>query len=355
MEKILNILLIFLIVLYKNIMYWPMVTSKFLYALIIIIAITAFLSFGNKKIKKKHFLYMLLLAMFLTFAVVHSESANLLFPILILFSFYNVKDSYRNIAKYYFYALLFCFIMTIFLNLIGVLPSYNITRFFVVRYSLGYIHPNFVYLYFFFICISGYYAFNNSKAFLLSTIPFALILYKLSLTRTGIACYSILLILAFIYNKIDVYKLAKITKYLFFLLTIITIVSVKLYDNNILSQIDLLFSGRLSNYSYFIKNGLLTSPIGHISFNTSIYTIDNFFLVLFYDYGYIGYIIYSILNFISIKKNSNDKKFIICMFVFLVYGICDSNTIVTSINFLIPLQLLILFDKKQGGVMIEKN
>ena len=39
MEKILNILLIFLIVLYKNIMYWPMVTSKFLYALIIIIAI----------------------------------------------------------------------------------------------------------------------------------------------------------------------------------------------------------------------------------------------------------------------------------------------------------------------------
>ena len=63
MEKILNILLIFLIVLYKNIMYWPMVTSKFLYALIIIIAITAFLSFGNKKIKKKHFLYMLLLAM----------------------------------------------------------------------------------------------------------------------------------------------------------------------------------------------------------------------------------------------------------------------------------------------------
>lgn len=357
MEKKLNIILIFLIVLYKNIMYWPMVTTQFLYILIIIIGIITFLTFSTKKIMKRHFLYMVLLFAFLAFAVFHSESANLLFPILILLSFYNVKDSYKNIAKYYFFSLLICFTLSIILNLIGVIPSHNITRFYVIRYSLGYIHPGFVYLYFLFICISGYYAFNNSKYFLLSTIPFALIFYKLSLSRTGIACYIILLFLVFIYKKKDTSRLANFTEYLFFILTIITLVSVKLYDNQVLSQIDLLFSGRLSNYSYFINNGLLTSPFGHMNFSTTLYTIDNLFLVLFYDYGYIGYIIYSILNFISIKKNKYDKKFIICMLVFLVYGICDSNTIVTSINFLIPMQLLIIFNKNntKEGVLIEKN
>lgn len=356
MEKKLNILLVFLIVLYKNIMYWPMVTNKMLYLLIFIIGIFSLLSFSRKSLVKKQFMFMITLIVILIYAVFHSESANLLFPIFILFSFYNQKNAYKDIAKYYFFSLIICLAMTMLLNGIGVLPSYNITRSYIIRYSLGYIHPGFVYLYFLFICVSGYYAFNNDKKLMLILTPFALLFYKLSLSRTGIVCFLILLILSIFYQNRDAIKFSKLTKYLFFILTILTIVSVKLYDNQVLTQIDFLFSGRLANFSYFINNGLLTNPFGKMNFSTTLYTIDNLFLVLFYDYGYIGYILYGLLTFISIKKNITDKKFIICMFVFLIYGMCDSNTIVTSINFLIPIQLLIIFDnsKKKGGDLVEK-
>ncbi|MDD3392079.1 MAG: hypothetical protein PHE54_00805 [Bacilli bacterium] len=357
MTKKLNILLIFLIVLYKNIMYWPMITNGFLYMLIIIMGIVTFFACSKKTLQKKHLIFIITLSVLLAVAVFHSESANLLFPILILFSFYNEKDSYKQIAKNYFYSLLICFLLTIFLNKIGILPSYNITRYNIIRYSLGYIHPNFVFLYFFFICISGYYAFDNQKLFVLITLPFAILFYNFSLSRTGIACYYILIFLIFIYKNNNYHLLNKISKYLFYILTILTIIFVMLYNQNIFVQLDFLLSGRLANWSYFIKNGLLSSPIGKIHFSSTTYTIDNFFLVLFYDYGYVGYVIYSILNFISIKKNEADKKFLICMVSFLIYGLCDSNTIVTSINFLLPLQLIIIFNKnnKSGDDLIEES
>ena len=356
MEKVLNILLIFLIVLYKNIMYWPNMTNSILYGLIMIIMLLTFLSLLNKKINKNKFFVMTIITIIMAIAVFHTGSANLFFPVLILFAFYNFDNAYQKLSKYYFFSLLICFCSTILLNIIGILPSYNITRYYNIRYSLGYIHPGFVFLYFFFLFLSGYYYFKNTKKFILFTIPFAIIFYCLSLSRTGIICYFIFIFLVYYYQKRDVKKISNIVVYLFFILTAITIVSVKLYENYGLTQLDFLFSGRLFNYLYFIKNGLLTSPFGGINFGTTLYTIDNFFLVLFYDYGYVGYIIYGILSVIAIKKNINDKKFIICIFVFLIYGICDSNTIVSSINFLIPLQLMIIFnDKLIGRDDVEKN
>lgn len=350
--KLQKFLLVFCIVMYKSIMYFPFVNNFMLYGLICFIIFLTFLMIFKKKFKRSTFLKFVIFFIFSIFAIINTISVNLLFPILLVLVF--EKSEYKIIAKYFLISLSFFFILTIFLNLVGILPSYNRIRFNQIRYSLGFTYPGFVGLYLFFIFLSIFIAYDHEKRNMLLVAPIALIFYKLSLARAGLVGYLCLLLYAFLPKKIiNSKKFKTIVKYAFPVLTIAVIVTVSLYQRYGLEELNALSSGRLLHYSVYIQNGLLTSPFGSVKIEG--YTIDNYYLSFFYDHGYFGYIIWLVLNHISIKR-IYDSKLLYGLFAIFLYGLFDSNAVVTSINFMITLQLLFLLNNgKEGDLNGKEN
>lgn len=339
--------IVFLIVLYKAIMYYPFINNYILYSLIILICLLTFFEIYFKKFQKNFFVKFVILLFFCLLSILNTASVNFLFPILLIM-LYDKKE-YKILSKYFFLSLIFCFIMTIFLNLIGILPSYNGIRFGEVRYSLGFQYPGFVGLYFFAICLSAYIAFDNEKRNMLIALPFSILFYKLSLSRAGLLGYICLVISSFLPKKVFLSsKLKQIIKAMFPICTIIVIIVVNLYVKYGWNELNDLFSGRLIHYYQYIKQGLLTKPFG--SQPIPGYTIDNYFLYFFYDYGFVGYFIYLLLNHLSIRK-IDDYKLLLVLLSIYIYGLFDSNIVVTSINPVITIQLLYIISKKNEEVL----
>lgn len=350
--KLQKFLLIFCIVMYKSIMYFPFVNDFMLYGLIIFITFLTFLMIFEKKFKKSTFLKTIIIFILCIFAIINTISVNFLFPVLLVLVF--EKDEYKLVAKYFWISLSFFFILTIFLNLVGILPSYNRIRYGQIRYSLGFSYPGFVGLYLFFIFLSLFVAYDREKRNMILMAPIALIFYKLSLSRAGLLGYLCLLIYAFIPKKIiNSKKFKTIVKYAFPALTIVVIMMVVLYQKYGLEKLNDLFSGRLLHYNVYIQNGVLTRPFGSMKIEG--YTIDNYYLSFFYDLGYFGYIIWLFLNHMSIKR-IDDSKLLYGLLAIFLYGLFDSNAVVTSVNFMITIQLLFLLNKgKEGDLNGKEN
>lgn len=343
-NKMIDFIIVFLVVMYKYIMYFPFVTNSMLYALILVILLLSFVSIFNSKFRKNDFLKIVFLLVLSLLAIFNTQSVNMIFPLILAMIFY--KKDLKDLAKYFFISLVIGFLLTVLLNFVGILPSHNINRYGIPRYSLGFIHPGFVFLYFIFICLSAYVAFDNEKKVALWTLPFALILYKLSLSRTGLFSYFIFLAGIFFKRMKDKKTFKFAVRHMFPILTVVTILATILNDYSNFELLDSFFSGRLTNYMVYIENGLLTNPIGMDIIRN--YTIDNYYLYFFLDYGYIGYFIWLIFNYFSMKKMNVNSKYMFAMFIVFVYGICDSNVVVTSINFMLTIQFIYLIrsDKK---------
>ena len=328
----LRFLLVFLIVLYKGIMYYPFINNHILYLLIIIIAVTTIIIIYRKKYSHRKFIQITILLLIATIAAFFVQSANLLFPVVILLIF--DKSEYKTIAKYFFISLVFVFLLTIILNLTDIIPSYRCGE---IRYSLGFPYPGFIGLYSFFIFLSAFIAFAHEKRNMVLSLPIALFLYKISLSRAGLIGYLCLLVMAFLPSKlIKTKKFKNLVKLAFPLLTIVIVALTYAFTQGGLVELNEAMSGRLLHYSQYIKTGLLVRPFGSSAIEG--YTIDNYFLYFFYDYGFIGYIAWLILNHKSIN-NMNDPKLLCAMLPIFFYGLFDSNAIVTSINPMISIQV----------------
>lgn len=336
-------------------MYYSFVSPKFLYLTIILITVFVFIRILNQSYRKNT-LFKIVIALFISLlAVANTISVNLLFPILLILIYYGDDNVVQKLAQDFFWSLLFWFLTTIVLNLFNILPDHNVYRYGIVRHSLGFPYPGFVGLYFLFIAISAYLAFKNGKKIILYFLPFAILFYKLSLARAGFVSYIMLLIVAYLPDKIRESKILKIiTKYMFPMFTIAVIAITIMYSKYDLSLLNKLSSNRLLHYYMYISNGLLVNPFGFAKLDS--YTIDNYYLYFFYDYGYIGYIVWLIINHISMRKICQNSKLLIVMISIFIYGLFDSNAIVTSINLVITIQIMCLFnDENMGVVSHEKN
>ena len=330
--------IIFLAILFKYLLNVG-ISQKYLYILIAIMMILTLISLCSKRLTKNQLLKVLIFFFISAYFVIVNKDVNFLISFLLALVCFT-KDE-RQFIKVFFVSSIILYIITIVLGYLKILEPHNLYRVtedeIKIRYSLGFTHPNSVFLFFLPIAFISYYL--CGEKFLCKIILFvsSFILYMASGCRTGFAIIIMLLFLNVIINERNKIKFKKILPYLFIVCTAVsTFIAIKYGDdmNNIITRI-------LSNRPYFWKkyadNGLLFTLVGNQEVEE--YFIDNFYILLLVKYGIIGYIVYMYLYFKSLKIMQPDKKILIITFLFLIYGLFESNVIVGSIQFVFALQL----------------
>ena len=356
-------ILVFLIVLYKAIMYYPGMNNMILYAIVLLAILIGTVTCRNKRFTKKSFSRILLISLLFLLSIINTESANFVFIILIVLNF--DKKGIKELLKYFAVSIAICMGITILLNLLNIIPSNNLIRYeeygenvnyaktsYATRYSLGFLHPGFVGVYVFFLTLSYYCYTKNKKKFLL-TLPLVILMYMLCKSRSLLVSYVFLWGLILISERIQTDKLRKIAKYSFVCLTIISILAALAYSKYKMEPLNIIFSGRLEHYYAYIKNGLLVHPFG--SEWISGYTIDNFFLYWFFDFGFVGYTIMLFLITKSVSKIDN-KVVLLAILSMYLYGLFDSTVAISNINpFMSILFIYLVNDTKAKNDLIRPN
>lgn len=367
-DSISKFIVVFLCVIYKILIASTIceTNSIEIYSIIIAFFSVATFSIFNKKFNKKFFYNICIFVIFGIISIFKLVSVNYIFPIVIAIVFYdkeNQENSYKMLIMDFLVSLIVGFLLVITLYKIGILQSNNLIRFkngqVITRYSLGFSHPAFVGLYFTFILLA-YYCLNKMNwinCFLMSIL--SILIYKICDSRTTLVCDILFIILLIINNnKFIMNIIRKSLPYLFVALTVFTILSVKLFKNYQLSFLDDVFSNRLTIYIDLIENrNILKTPFGIKLMEDII--LDNYYLTIFMYFGYLGYILWAIFYYITSKQIIKNNILSIVQLIILIYGVADSNVIVTSINFMISIQFLILLynknDNKKIGNIVEKN
>ena len=342
LEKI----VIFLAILFKYLLNAG-IPQNYLYILIIVMMVLTLLSLYNKKMSKHQLLKCLFFLLISSYFVIVNKDVNFLISFLLALVCYT-KDE-NQFIKVFFISSLILYISTIVLGSLNVLESHNLYRFtddeVKIRYSLGFIHPNTVFLFFLPIAFAGYYLYGEKLTYKIILLISSFILYILSGSRTGFIIVLLLLVLNIIIQKKNVLKFKKILPYLFIAFTVLSIFIGIKYGNDTNNVITKALSNRPYFWNLYIENNLMFSLIGNQEIEG--YFIDNFYILLLVGYGIIGYLIYMYLYYKSLKIMKPNKKIIIIIFLFLIYGLFESNTIIASIQFIFALQLkeLITYSK----------
>lgn len=347
--KILDIIIIFLGILFKYLLCYG-INQTILYALLALICIITIINIYNLKVKKKELIKIMLFLIISIFFVILKRDVN--FLISFLFSIIIIRKDDKSFIKVFFFSSLILFTLTIFLSWVGILESNNLVRYkkeiLIIRYSLGFEHPNTVFLYFLPLALGGYYLYNNKVSYYILLILSSSILYNLCDSRTGYICTLSIILFHFIVTP----KLLKKKTFQFILnhsiliLTIFTILIAVLYGNDKTNLISSMFSGRPYYLNYYIQNGLIFTLLG--TNLTKGYVLDNFYIHMLVQLGIIGYLIYYQIYKEGIKKINYEKKIIVILIIFLIYGLLETNVIIGSINFIFPILIKNLIINYKG-------
>ena len=262
------------------------------YSLLILCVLFAIVDIINKKINKKRLIPIFLLAIVSAIYVIFYQDVNFLISFLLMLICLKKNDA--SFIKSFFYSSIILFLSVIVLNILGILEPHNMVRYIdgkrTIRYSLGFIHPNNVFMFYLPIVLCGYYLYKNSVKYIVIISVCSIILYKLSLCRTGFYCVCLLLILSFFKKYLDKKNIKCIFKLLPIILTIFSIFVAIEYGYSIDNNISKMFSGRPFFWKYLIDNNLLFNFFGKNS--SYVINIDNFYIFLLSELGIIGYSIY---------------------------------------------------------------
>lgn len=347
----LNFICVLLCVIYKVLLATNIVTtsSTVIYIIILMFFGFALLSIIKKNMFKDDLFKFAVLILLGGYTIIKIESVNYIFPVIIALIYYdkaNKSQSIKRLISDFFVSLVSCFIIVIILNFLDIIPSHDLIRFkgskIIIRKSLGFSHPAFVGLYFTFIMFSFFVNHNINNKRLIFFLVLSIIIYKITDSRTTLICDLIFLIfLIFKDNNIFKKNLQKISPYIFLSLMLFTLLSVRLYINYNMNFLDEIFSGRLSIYNdIIVNNRILYMPFGSKRFEGII--LDNYYLTIFLYFGYIGFFLWTLFYYKSQKKLKNDIVLTIIQLCIMIYGMTDSNVIVSSINFMLSVQFLTL-------------
>lgn len=339
--------IIFLAILFKYLLNAG-ISQNYLYVLIIIMMILTLISLYNKKLTKNQLLKCLILFLISAYFVIVNKDVNFLISFLLALVCYT-KDE-KQFIKVFFVSSIILYIITIVLGCLNVLQPHNLYRFtkdgVKIRYSLGFIHPNSVFLFFLPIAFAGYYLYGEKLIYKIILLVSSVILYILSGSRTGFAIIIMLFLLNAVIKKDNAIKIKKILPYLFIVFTVISIFTAIKYGNDSNNFITKALSNRPYYWKQYVDKNLMFTLVGNQEIEG--YIIDNFYILLLVGYGVIGYVIYMYLYCKTLKIMPPDKKIMIITFLFLIYGLFESNVIIGSIQFIFALQLkeFITYSKK---------
>ncbi len=342
-------ILVFLCILLKYLITYG-ISKSVLYAFLIFLIIFLIIDIYKKKIRKNEFIKIIILLSISAYMVILYQDVNFLIS-LIMAVICIRKDNKNYVKKFLIFSILL-YSMTIVLYYIGILESKNLIRLtedgIVTRYSLGFNHPNEVFLFFIPIALAGYYLYSEKKSFYIIIFIVATILYKLSYSRTGYIVVLFILLIHILYKMKNVkIGINKVLPYMFFIFTIISIGVAIIYGNNNSNYISTALSGRPYYWNYYIENGSILSLLGGNSVNG--WNLDNLYIYLLVELGIIGYIVYSLIYYKSLKqlKTKKDNKLLLIIFIFMIYGLTEMNVIIGSINFAFAIQLKSIIENKE--------
>ena len=280
-----------------------------------------FIKVINTKYTKKELVYIFFLALLAILLLLISHRPALPMSIIILISSKGINK--KDFIKITFFTCLIAYVIVILFGITGIFENVKITMdrlstngiTQITRYSLGYYHPNVTYINYF-IIITLYFLYKDNKIknyMYIIILLISILLYKITLSRTGFICLLIILFFSFIL-KYEVPKKIKVIRYLKFLPFILGfgIIGLSfLYNGNItiFSLFDKLFSGRL----YYNNLFLTQMPITLLGVDMSILEnaelfLDCGYVLLFLSHGIIifsafMYFTYKILNGVNYQNN----------------------------------------------------
>lgn len=310
-----------------------------LYIYLFILIILVFICIYRKKINKNELGRIVIFGVIATYFIVMYSEQN--FLISYLLSLICLKKENSDFIKSFFVSSTICYSLTIFLHIVGFLPNVTMIRLvdgeYLQRLSLGFSHPNNVFLYWLPIVLSGYYLFHDKKMFYLISIILSCILYKFSYCRTGFYVILIFLVLSLLCKNIKMNSFKNIVPLFFVVLTVISVFIAYKYGYNYSNKISEALSGRPYFWNYYLQNGKLISLFGKNKIE-GMY-LDNFYIYMLVQLGLIGYTIYFILYYNSIKILKKDIRYLVIIFTFLLYGMFEANVIIGSVQFMFVIQL----------------
>ena len=210
-------IVIFICVLLKYLIEYK-VNTYILYSVVLIILFFQFLRIINtlkgRSIIGKTFAFLVLS----TISVIVYKDVNLLITFILALTLINCDV--KEFVKKFMISSSIMYVVTIILYFLGILNDNYLIRMtsggYITRHSLGFTHPNSIFMYFIPIVLCAYLLEDKKKRFYITFSILSLILYKLSLSRTGIYCIAILFILDLFKDKINYKKIISWLPLLFF-------------------------------------------------------------------------------------------------------------------------------------------
>lgn len=347
-----EIIIIFFSILLKYLIIHK-VSNLVLYPYLCGLLFLAFCVVFRKKVKHSELMKIMFLFLISVYFVVYYKDVNFLISFLLAIVCLDKEN--KSFIKIFMVSSIVLYILNIVFNFMGILPSNNLVRYtesgVITRYDLGFGHPNEVFLFWLPILFSAYYLYGENKAFYLITTLISLILFYLSNCRTGIVCALLLLVLGWIQSFTGKLKNFRFISIIFLMYSFISILIASKFGSNINDPINVALSYRPYYWNLYLDNNMLFSIFGH-NYNT-VWYIDNFYLYLLIDLGLTGFLLYFILYFLSLKRLHFDYKLVLIIFVFLLYGLFESNVIIGSIQFAFAIQLKILIEDKKTRIILK--
>lgn len=346
-----KMMLIFLIIFFKYIKMQKSISNSFANIIFLIIIIIIMMIMIKKRILKNFNKNWLIISLGITIIqVIALQDIDLLILLSVSLIFLEDKDAINKIIKYYSISLMLVFVGTIIFDKIGLLQYKTISRLLdgnvrVQRNSLGFVHPNEAYIYFFYIAMGIYYFIKSKKMYIIGMSIFSILMYSITLSRTGLICSLIFIILIIFYNN----KI-KLNRFAFLIGSIITIILAFKYGKGI-NNVNELLSGRPEIYYYYITNSYIFNFIGNRIIKGL--PVDNMYLNIILGSGWIIYIYYYLFYYFSGKLIEKDRKLTVIFIMTAIYGCLESHSINIGLNFMMLVQMYCVITKKNKLKDIE--
>lgn len=234
-----------------------------------------------------------------------------------------------------------------------------------IRYSFGFGHPNTLGVYIMGICADiAYLNFSRKKKLWYIVMIVAAIFLEINCdSRGSVACIILLLVLSFLMPKLQNNKIIKnIMIYIFPTFMILSFVVAYIFminsNNEILLQLDELFSSRISLTAAFLKEySIHLFGSRFINYGTgtigTTFVLDNAYMSLLIKFGLLVALLFIVYIPKCLKSAFNNKQYplIICLFVFIIFGLMENGFYVLFYNLYLLALAPIIFKTK----VIEVN
>lgn len=263
----------------------------------------------NKERKWLFVIYSLSLLFFF-----HKDAFEVLIYILIACIFLENREKFLNV---YFVTSVIIICAAITFYFFGLIPAHDGVRGGLLRYSLGFVHPNTIFRYFFGSLMALYLIDKKKTAFNIYAISCSIPLYLLTNSRTGLVSVMLFVVLA---NLAIVFEknIKKINlKYAFLLFTIFCFIFVFLFHSNDF------FNNALSGRPKVLYEVLANSNWSVLYGNMEYVYCDNRAIYLLVRNGLLSLILVNVFYYFVFKKETSVELKVL-LIMSLIYGLTEN-------------------------------